>query len=86
MIEPRLRCGHCSRLWGEGAFEPLLDGFSEFQQSRGTQPHLLSTHHRRPHGSPAVRPLERQPNEPTAGMLDINVLLPAPAADGAHHH
>ena len=63
----------------------LLDGFSEFQQSRGTQPHLLPTHHRRPHGSPAVRPLERQPNEPTAGMLDIEVLLPALAADGTHH-
>jgi hypothetical protein len=79
-----LPCHH-SRLQSQGPFQPLLDSFSQLQQGRGTQAHLLSTHDWHYHGSATIRPLERQPNEPTSGMLDIEVLLAALAADGPHH-
>jgi hypothetical protein len=85
MIEPRLLLCVRSSLERLLPFQRFLDGFSEFQQGKGAQAHLLPTSSCCHHRSAAIRPLDRQPNEPTSRMLDINVLLPALAADGAYH-
>ena len=85
MLEPRLTLWYRRCLYGGRAVQRCLHCYGQFQQGKGTHADLPSTGYWRNHRSGAIRPLDRQPNEPTLWMLDINGLLPILAPNGAYH-